>query len=363
MLPTQENFKEIFLRGVPLMDTRAPVEFARGSFPGAVNLPLMTDDERAAVGTCYKHSGQDAAIALGHKLVSGSIKEARIAAWADFARQHPAGVLFCFRGGLRSQIVQQWLAEEAGIIYPRIAGGYKAMRQYLMSATELLNTRLRLTVVGGMTGSGKTEFLQRLRPALDLEAFANHRGSGFGRRVSGQPAQIDFEHRLAIRLLALESDGQSTVIVEDEGHFIGQCSVPEPFYARMQQAPLLWLEDSFENRVRRILKDYVIDQRAEHDAAYGAEGAARFAGHLLDSLQRIGKRLGGERTARVRAMMQASLIDQEVRGDADGHTEWIGLLLREYYDPMYVHQKAQKQSRIVAAGDADHLYRYVTRLS
>ena len=360
-LPTQENFAEIFLSGVPLMDTRAPVEYARGSFPGAVNLPLMMDDEREAVGTCYKEQGQEAAIELGHRLVSGAVRQERIAAWADFARQHPEGYLFCFRGGLRSQIVQRWLAEEAGVVYPRVAGGYKAMRHFLMQTTERLATTLPLYVVGGMTGTGKTELLQRLTGALDLEACANHRGSGFGRRVSAQPAQIDFEHRIATSLLALETTAPSAVVVEDEGHFIGRCSVPAALFDRMQRAPLLWLEDSFENRTQRILQDYVIHQRADHDAAFGEAGSTRFAAHLTDSLFRIRKRLGGERYERARALMDEALQIQAESGHTEGHTAWIALLLREYYDPMYVHQKAQKQHRMVVCGDADTLARFVIK--
>lgn len=361
MLPTQDQYSEIFLSGAPLMDTRAPIEFARGSFPGAINLPLMTDEERAAVGTCYKHSGQDAAIALGHKIVSGSIKSARIAAWAEFARQHPQGYLFCFRGGLRSQIVQRWLAEEAGIVYPRIAGGYKAMRHFLMGTTDRLSAQLGVHVLGGMTGTGKTELLQHLGQSVDLEACANHRGSGFGRRVSGQPAQIDFEHRIASRLLQVEAAGGGGFIVEDEGNFIGRCSIPASLYSRMQQAPIFWLEDTFSNRESRILRDYVVEQRAAHDMAYGEEGASRFAAHLLDSLSRIQKRLGGERYERARQAMTAALAIQAATGDTEAHRAWIGLLLHEYYDPMYVHQKAQKQLRIVAEGDAESLIDFVTK--
>ena len=361
MLPTQDQFSEVFLSGAPLMDTRAPTEFSRGSFPGATNLPLMTDEERAAVGTCYKHSGQDAAIALGHKIVSGDTKAARIAAWAAFARSNPQGYLFCFRGGLRSQIVQRWLADEAGIVYPRIAGGYKAMRHFLMETTDRLSAQMPLQVVGGMTGTGKTELLQRLGQSLDLEACANHRGSGFGRRVSGQPSQIDFEHRIAQGLLKHEAQGHGGVVVEDEGQFIGRCSIPGSLYNRMQQAPILWLEDTFENRESRILKDYVIAQRADHDAAYGADGAERFATHLLDSLSRIKKRLGGERYERARGAMIEALALQATTGNSEAHRGWIGLLLREYYDPMYVHQKSQKSARIMATGCADTLYEFLTK--
>src|SRR5690606_18901553 len=98
------DYKRIFLQDLPLIDTRAPIEFAKGAFPAAINLPLMTDSERQKVGTCYKQQGQQAAIELGHSLVRGKIKDERVAAWADFARANPQGLLYCFRGGLRSQI-------------------------------------------------------------------------------------------------------------------------------------------------------------------------------------------------------------------------------------------------------------------
>ena len=130
------DFRHIFLNDVPMMDVRAPIEFAQGAFPGVVNLPLMNNEERQKVGTCYKQRGQEAAIALGHSLVSGETKNGRIAAWAAFAKAHPKGVLYCFRGGLRSQITQQWLQSEAGMAYPRVIGGYKAMRTFLPSSSS-----------------------------------------------------------------------------------------------------------------------------------------------------------------------------------------------------------------------------------
>lgn len=360
MLPVSADYREIFLSGVPLMDTRAPIEFSRGSFPMAQNMPLMTDDERAQVGTCYKQLGQEAAIALGHRLVSGGIRDARIAAWADFARQHPEGYLFCFRGGLRSQTVQRWLAEEVGIHYPRINGGYKAMRHFLMATTEAAVAQLPLMVVGGMTGTGKTELLATLPNAVDLEGCANHRGSSFGKRVNGQPVQIDFEHRLALRLLHLDAAGYPAWVVEDEGHFIGRCSLPDALFRQMARAPIVWLEDDFRNRVSRILQDYVVNQLADHVVALGPEmGFEQFKAHLLQSLAKIQKRLGGERYQRVAAMMSEALSDQAESGGTSGHRDWITVLLKEYYDPMYVHQKASKAARIVTCGDAATLRRYL----
>ena len=124
--PDTDDYRALFLADAPMMDMRAPTEFSKGAFPSAASLPLMTDEERAQVGTCYKQQGQQAAIELGHRIVSGDIRDQRLAAWRDFAHNHPHGYLYCFRGGLRSQTVQQWL-RDAGIDYPLIRGGYKAM--------------------------------------------------------------------------------------------------------------------------------------------------------------------------------------------------------------------------------------------
>ena len=115
--PDTEDYRSLFLSDAPMMDMRAPAEFAHGAFPSATSLPLMTDEERAQVGICYKRHGQAAAIELGHSIVSGQIRQGRMAHWLDFARSHPQGYLYCFRGGLRSQTVQHWL-HEAGTDYP-----------------------------------------------------------------------------------------------------------------------------------------------------------------------------------------------------------------------------------------------------
>src|SRR5690554_2900254 len=259
MRADSSNYRDILLKDLPLMDARAPVEFHKGAFPTAVNLPLINDIERQKVGTCYKQHGQQAAIKLGHRLVGGAVKEERLRAWAAFARANPEGYLYCFRGGLRSQIVQQWLKTEAGIEYPRVVGGYKAMRTFLIETTDRAVAECDFVIVGGMTGTGKTEVIAALDNSIDLEGHANHRGSSFGKRATGQPGQIDFENRLAIDLLKRRARGQSQFVLEDESRLIGACSLPLSLTQGMQRFPIVWLEDSFDNRVQRILRDYVID--------------------------------------------------------------------------------------------------------
>ncbi|MCZ4321896.1 tRNA 2-selenouridine(34) synthase MnmH [Pseudomonas anguilliseptica] len=353
------DYRDIFLNDLPMMDARAPVEFSKGAFPGVFNLPLMDDSERQRVGTCYKQHGQDAAIALGHQLVSGQVKAERVAAWAAFAKANPHGYLYCFRGGLRSQITQQWLAE-AGIDYPRVIGGYKAMRTFLLETTQQAVAECDFVILGGLTGTGKTDVLVQLDNSLDLEGHANHRGSSFGKRASGQPAQIDFENRLAIDLLKQRARGTEQFVLEDEGRMVGSCTVPLALYQGMQQYPLVWLEDAFEDRVERILRDYVVNLCAEFIALHGEEEGFRlYAERLLQSLSNIQKRLGGERYQRLLAIMQTAL-DEQRSGAVALHRDWIAGLLREYYDPMYAYQRESKAARIEFAGDQAAVIAYLT---
>ncbi len=360
MRDNSAHFRDIFLHDVPLMDVRAPVEFAKGAFPGVINLPLMNDIERQKVGTSYKQEGQQAAVELGHKLVAGELKQARIDAWATFARNHPEGFLYCFRGGLRSQITQQWLKDEAGIQYPRIIGGYKAMRNFLIGTIEQAVAECDFVLIGGLTGTGKTEVLQQLDNALDLEGHANHRGSSFGKHATPQPGQIDFENSLAIDILKKRAKHLHQFVIEDEGRIVGSRAVPLDVYRTMQAAPLVWLEDSFEGRVERILKDYVIDLCAEFIAVQGLEtGFLSYAERLRQSLSSIVRRLGGERYQRLAAIMDSALEEQQRSGDVDQHRGWISGMLSEYYDPMYAYQRDSKNARIEFAGDKQAIVEYL----
>ena len=231
--------QSILLSDTPLIDVRAEIEFKAGSFPSARNMPILNDDERALVGICYKDKGPDAAKALGHELVSGAIRENRIDTWCEFISQNPGAKLYCFRGGLRSTLAQHWL-QDRGIQIEKIKGGYKALRQSLLAVYEDLP---ELIVVAGKTGTGKTEFLARIPNKVDLEYRANHRGSAFGKQLSEQPAQIDFENRVALDFLKLHS---GPVLIEDESRLIGRINLPLLLQKAMTEAPIVLLEDSVE---------------------------------------------------------------------------------------------------------------------
>ncbi len=361
--PDTDDYLALFLNDTPLMDVRAPVEFTKGSFPLALNAPLMNDEERHRVGICYKDKGQEQAIVLGHQLVSGDIKAARIDAWKRFALQNPDGYLFCFRGGLRSRLTQQWL-RDAGIEYPLIAGGYKALRRFLIDQLEAVVARETFTLVSGRTGTGKTRLLNNLPNSVDLEGIANHRGSSFGRQITPQPTQIDFENRLSIALLKTAHQPHKNIVLEDEGHLVGRCCLPESLRVRMMAAPMMVLERPIEERIAIIKEDYVVGMISDFIGRDGEEaGWLNFRDYLLSALERLRKRLGGGRYADLKASMEAALESQRNSGDLGGHDAWIQALLKDYYDPMYDYQLSQKQGRVVVIGSPDTLLNWAQKLA
>ncbi|MCP3849303.1 MAG: tRNA 2-selenouridine(34) synthase MnmH [Gammaproteobacteria bacterium] len=361
-----ELIRSIFLNDIPLMDVRAPVEFNEGAFPTAANLPLMNDQERHEVGIRYKNNGQDAAIELGHHLVSGDIKDQRIAQWQDFAKENPQGYLYCFRGGLRSRTTQQWL-KESGVKLPLINGGYKAMRRFLIDELEHSIEESTFVLLGGRTGTGKTWLLKELSGAMDLEGLAHHRGSSFGRFPDGQPTQINFENNLSIALMKYRANGTHHFWLEDEGRMIGRISLPKSLQEKMKLSNLVVLEEELQYRINITLKDYVTDLSAYYQsyveqASFSDESSDNerqaieaftlFSNYLLESLERVKKRLGGERYKTIDQQMREALEEHKASGDVTLHRTWIESLLTLYYDPMYDYQLDKKTNPVIFRGNS-----------
>ncbi|MEM7216736.1 MAG: tRNA 2-selenouridine(34) synthase MnmH [Pseudomonadota bacterium] len=332
--------------GRPIIDVRAPTEFAQGSVTAAVNLPILDDEQRHQVGIRFKSAGQAAAIELGETLVSAELKTARVHAWTQYSARFPlAPAVMCWRGGLRSGYAVEWL-REAGVSAPRIEGGFKRLRHLCLAELDAFADRDDWLVIGGRTGSGKTSVLGALDGAIDLEGYANHRGSAFGGLPEGQPTPIAFENALAIAALRHTAD---RIVVEDEGRLIGRLGVPRAWHERMQRAPIALVEVPREARVAHIFAEYVGDRVTERDLAV----------HYLAALDRIRKRLGGDRHRIVGEM----ITDAFATGDAEGHRRWIERLLEWYYDPMYDYQLDRKRERIVARGSRQEIIDFVTRSS
>ena len=291
---------------VPILDVRAPVEYAQGHIPGAVNFPLFSDEERARIGTTYKQQSQDKAVLLGLDFfgprMSQLVKLARKLAPHKRVRVH------CWRGGMRSGAVL-WLLELAGFDVQLLDHGYKDYRRWALAEFDQPRP---LWVLGGLTGSGKTDVLHTLaaqqQPVLDLEGLAAHKGSAFGSiGQPEQPTQEQFENELALLLTRFSAD--APIWLEDESRTIGRISVPGGLFEQMRTAPLVVLEIPREVRVRKLADEY------------GREDPAALAGSIL----RIRKRLGGLATKDALAAIGESNMEKMVS------------LVLDYYDKTYSH--------------------------
>lgn len=359
-----DDFQSIFLNDLPLMDVRAPLEFTQGAFPTATNVPILDDHQREVIGTRYQQEGQDAALALGYELATDEVRAGRMRGWKQFIEKNPNGYLYCFRGGQRSHLTQAWL-KQAGIDYPLVKGGYKALRRYLIDGLATATEACSFIILSGKTGTGKTRLIHVMDDSIDLEGLANHRGSSFGRRCGGQPTQIDFENRLAIAMLKhLHFKAGRPALLEDESKLIGRCSLSQEMREKMRQSPIILLETSIEERLEVGLQEYVRDNLADFEKAYGAEaGFEQFREGLCGSLYRIRRRLGGERYQKLTAILEDALKLHQEQNDINGYRPLIEALLTGYYDPMYEYQLEQRQGTIIFRGDRKAILKAYPALS
>lgn len=299
-----ENFLQQ-AKQYPVFDARSPGEYQRGHIPGAFNLPLFSDQERQQIGLLYKQQGREPAVVRGLEFVGPRLAQyiAQVKEVTD-AKQI---LVHCWRGGMRSQALG-WLLEKVGYRVGLLQGGYKAYRRQVLAGFA---TPLQLLVLGGMTGSGKTDILYHLQrrgqQILDLEGLAHHRGSAFGGlEERAQPSNEQFENELHNALQAL--DPAQSIWIEDESRRIGRVLIPEGLFLQMRSAPLIRVQVAREVRVERLCRDY------------GAVPAER----LADAVQNISKRLGGEKTR--------STLQDIAAGDYAAATQ----TLLDYYDKTYL---------------------------
>jgi len=333
-----------------ILDVRAPQEVARGSLPGAVNLPILSDEERHRVGIRYKEAGQQAAITLGEELTRSQLPE-RVRAWREVCSHEPTAVS-CWRGGLRSELAQH-LIERPEV--PRVRGGYKALRRHLTTQMTLALSQRRTLVIAGLTGSGKTELLTELRSipnllVLDLEAAAEHRGSSFG-ATGEQPSQQLFEHRLALPLTLHHAP---LLIVEDESHHVGRRKVPEALFQGITGGEILLLESSDEERLCRIHREYVLEPTC-------AGSAEATLARLTAGVRRLTPRLGGKMVDGIIAILRDNYGNRGSWLDPRAFAPAILPLLHSYYDPLY-HRALQRLARpVLAQGDREELKAWLSK--
>ena len=317
------------------LDVRSEGEFASACVPGFRNTPILTNQERHEVGLCYRQKGQEAAIALGHRLVD-PVREERVDAWLRHCSEDKAIAVACWRGGLRSQIASAWMRER-GRAVQRIQGGYKALRQELLAQLESKRSFLVLT---GFTGSGKSRLLQELPSSLvlDLETFAQHRGSSFGAMPEHpQPTQTNFENQIALHLRSCHE----SPLIEDESRVVGSLHLPEAIFTGLAQSPVIRLHVSLEERCQNIYQEYVAQRLAA-----GIDPLA-LREELIQSTMKLKNRLGGLLSSQIKSGIEQAFATQ----DPTAHELWIGLLLRQYYDVSYQHAEGRSQRPILFEGN------------
>jgi tRNA 2-selenouridine synthase len=321
---TIELDKTLQLRsqGALLVDVRTPAEFADATIPGAVNVPIFTDEERARVGALYKQEGKAVARKVGIELVAPKIPS--LLEQVELAQQETRGpvIVFCWRGGMRSLAMTSFM-NLAGLHARQLIGGHKGFRRRVCTYFE--NQQWPpIYVLRGLTGVGKTKLLHRLAelnyPVVDLEGLANHRGSAFGALgLHPQPSQKMFEALLWNRLQQL--DKAAYLVTEGESLHIGRLLVPKKFHQAMQAQTSLWLSASLEFRTRVILEDYpALDDLRE-----------QFEKPIWALKERLGKKVVNH------------LLELLHAGKWD---ELVHELMVHYYDPLYLHTRPEKRIEI-----------------
>ena len=334
--PPPQGVETFLAAAGPLIDLRSPAEFAQGHIPGATNLPLFDNDERAEIGTLYKQQGRQAALLHGLALVGPrmvNLGTALLAALAEHrtassaaAQPHnaPCLRLHCWRGGMRSGSVA-WLAGQLDLPVLLLEGGYKAYRHWVL---ELFERPWPLRLLGGRTGSGKTDLLLALRErevaVLDLEGRAHHRGSSFGALgLPPQPSSEHYENLLAADLASLE--GATEIWLEAESSQVGRCRIPVGLWRQMKEAEALQVERPLEWRVEQLVE------------VYGCQNPI----DLAEATQRIAKRLGPQRTA----------LALEAIAAADWASACRQML--DYYDRCYDHDLSSHAVQAVDLGELE----------
>ena len=309
---------------IPIVDVRSPSEYRHAHIPGAISLPLFSDEERAEIGTLYKQVGRDAAVLRGLEITGP--KMASIVRTAKEIAGGKALRLYCWRGGMRSGSVS-WLLQQAGIETHVLKGGYKAYRNWILSDLDQVRNYV---VLAGPTGSGKTETLHALHALgeqiIDLEALAGHRGSSYGALGLPQPPSSEqFENNLFSVFHKL--DPGRRIWLEDESKTIGKCYLPLGFWNHLRLSPIIQLGPPFESRKERLCAEY---------GSYPKE-------QLYEATARLEKRIGNEA---VRNALQA--LEEDRLGDL------LDIVLK-YYDKTYYYGLFMRQDQIILKTNPDSI--------
>ncbi len=327
-----------------LIDLRSEKEFDKGTIPNSFNIPILDNSDYAIVGKDYKKNGKSSAIQLGNNLVSGEKKRNFIKRLIQILEEQKITHIFCKRGGLRSSTAKKWL-DEKNINTKILKGGYKAYRKKVnILHSSLENYVGEWIIVGGYTGSGKTDLIKRLKSSIDLEGIARHRGSTFGSTGQKQPNQQNFENILTQKYL----ESPPNLILENESRNIGGVTLPGRFYDKMQISKIVFIEKRISDRVDNILKEYVLNPLKN------GISKERLHEDYQIALMKIRNRLGGDNYTLIK-----NELSMAFNSSSYSHNKWITLLLQRYYDKLYKYKLDTSKKDIVFSGDWKSCYHYL----
>ncbi len=352
---TIENYQKIILTETLIIDVRSESEYDKAHLPNSINIPILNDSDREKVGICYKEQGSEIAIDLGYQLVSGEKKQVFLDKIEQVISQNENCIVMCFRGGNRSKITSIWIKEVLNKDIKRLENGYKGFRNYLISALEPENIKLKPVIIAGNTGCGKTKLINRLSMAIDLEKLAKHRGSAFGAYIEEQPKQATFENKLAYEMIKMADKNPSFVAFESESKNIGKSVIPNAFFEYMHSAPYVMLDMSIEERTNITYDDYVVSDLAKHQKIYGELQARKiWSTNLREKITRLKRKLGEKNMNYCLA-----LFDQAEQENIELHKKWIEFLLVNYYDPMYEHHRSRWCDKVVVTKGLEEMYQFL----
>ncbi len=303
-------------KDLPIIDVRSPAEFSDGHISGAINIPIFSNEERAIVGTKYKQESRDTAIAQALEYIAEKTNHYLDELQKSVPSQQIC--VYCWRGGFRSTGMGH-LFQTAGKKIYRLVGGYKSYRNFVLDSFK---QKYKLIVIGGMTGSGKTEILEDIgkinEQMLDLEGIANHKGSAFGALgQDDQPSTQQFENDLASQLNKFDS--QKNIWLEDESRMIGRVKIPDDLFTQIRNTTVIKIEVSKDNRINRLVKDYANFSKDE----------------LINSINNISRRLGG---------LNSKLAIEAIEGkDYYKATD----IILDYYDKTYTYGLSKRERQTV----------------
>lgn len=337
------------ISNVSNIDLRSEDEFKKGSIPSSINIPILTNEQFKQVGIEYKKNGSDSAVLLGHSLVKGESKKKLVRLWAEHLNENPGSLVYCFRGGMRSEIAVKWL-QDYGVNVEKLVGGYKNFRSWIISQhLNIDKYKKEWIIIGGLTGSGKTEFLNLFKESIDLEGIANHRGSAFGGKHDGQPSQVNFENILTLNYLNHNYDH---LILEDESRTIGRAGLPGFWYEKMQTSKLIILEVENDIRAENIYEEYIYK---EIKSGFSEDILLK---KYLGSLKNIKRRLGNKIYSEIKYLMENAFYNNE----EELHKEWILMILLNYYDKMYNYKLDMRKDFIVYKGTSESCKDYINSM-